>query len=85
MSVLADNFQKLARVIVFRRAVQQGFRVALNRGQRCAQFVGNISDEVAASFLNALGLSQVAQALRPRRLPAWEQRSRRKFAPAQSK
>ena len=60
--ILADDFQKLARGrAVFRSAVEQGFRVALNRSERRAQFVGNVGDEIAAGFFHALGFGEIAE------------------------
>src|SRR5579863_3649864 len=61
MSILANNLQKLARVIVLRRTVEQGFGVALNGGQRRPQLVGNVGNEIATGFLHPLGLGQVTQ------------------------
>ena len=60
--ILANDFQKLASGSgVFGSAVEQGLRIALNRSERRAQFVGNVGDEVAASFFDALGFGEVAE------------------------
>src|SRR5579864_7428492 len=61
MSILADNFEKLARVIILRRTIEQGFGIALNRGQRRPQLVRNVGNKIATSFLHALGFGQVTQ------------------------
>ena len=44
-----------------RTEIEQRFRVSLNRSQRSAEFVGNVGDEIATGFLDALGLGQVAE------------------------
>ena len=58
---LADDLEKLAGVVVVRRAVQQGFGVALDGSQRRAQFVRDIGNEVATGLLHPFGLGKVAQ------------------------
>ncbi len=58
---LADDLEELAGVIVVRRAVEQGFGVALNGSQRRAQFVGDVGNKVATGLLDPFGLGQVAQ------------------------
>ena len=42
-------------------AVQKGFGVALDRSQGRTEFVGDVGDEVAASFFDALGFGKVAE------------------------
>ena len=42
-------------------SVEQGFGVSLNRSQRSAQFVGDVGDEIAAGFFDALGFGEVAE------------------------
>ncbi len=62
VGILADDFQKLTcGNCVFGSAVEQGFSIALNRSERSAEFVGNVGDEVAAGFLDALGFGEVAK------------------------
>jgi len=60
--ILADDFQKLAggRDVV-RSGVEQGFGIALDRSERGAQFVGNVGDEIAAGFFDALGFGKIAK------------------------
>ena len=60
--ILANDFKELARgCAIVGSAVEQSFRIALNRGERRAQFVGNVGDEVAAGFFDALGFGEVAE------------------------
>src|SRR5258708_3807756 len=60
--ILANDFEKLAggRDIVG-SAVEQCFRIALNRRERRTQLVGNVGDEVAPGFFDALGFGEVAK------------------------
>src|ERR1700733_16092121 len=60
--ILADDLQELAggRTILG-TGVEQGFRIALDGREGRAQFVGNVGDEVAASFLHPLGLGEIAE------------------------
>ena len=41
--------------------VEESFGVSLNRGQRGAELVGDVGNEIAAGFFDALGLGQIAQ------------------------
>src|SRR5580700_6487286 len=60
--VLADDFEKLAAgIVIFGAEVEQGFGVSLNRGLGRAEFVGNVGDEIAAGFFDALGFGQIAE------------------------
>src|SRR5580658_5429025 len=61
MSILANNLEKVARVTVLRRTVEQGLGIALNGGQRRPQLVGNVGYEIATGFLHPLGFGQVTQ------------------------
>ena len=58
---LANDLEKLAGMVVVRRAIEQSLGVALNGSQRRAQFVRDVGDEIAARLLNSFGLGQVTQ------------------------
>ncbi len=60
-SALANDVEKFAGVVVFRRAVEQGLGVALNGSQRSAQFVRDVGNKIAARFLHPLGLGKITQ------------------------
>ena len=61
-SVFADDFEELAVGSgVLGAEVEQGFGVSLNRSQRSAEFVRDVGDEIAAGFLDALGLGEIAK------------------------
>src|ERR1700685_905542 len=61
MRILANNLKKLARMIILWRTVEQGFSIALNGRQRSSQFVRNVRNEIAPSFLDTLSLGQITQ------------------------
>ena len=48
-------------MIVLWRAIKQGFCISLNRGERRAQFVRNISNKIAPRLFHALGFGEITQ------------------------
>ena len=62
IGVLADNLQELPDSRVrWRNRIQQGLGIALDGGQGSTQLVGNVGDEVAPRFLDALNFGDVMQ------------------------
>ena len=60
--VLADDLEKLAvGTGIFGAEVEQSFGVSLNGSERSAEFVGDVGDEIAAGFFDALGLGEIAE------------------------
>src|SRR5579871_5834067 len=60
--ILADDLEKLTvGAAVFGDEVEQSLGISLNGSERGTQFMGDIGDEIAAGFLDALGLGEVAQ------------------------
>ena len=59
--ILADDLQKITQRLLRVHSVQQGLGISLDRGQRGAQFVRDVGDEIAARRLDAFRLGEVVQ------------------------